>query len=76
MNSPLSSWSLLNRLTLGVVLLSTLGFVASDIAAQSLLRNFLTHEVDNELLSIAGGSIPRFGNKHTLVTVHDVQWID
>jgi len=59
MNSPLSSWSLLNRLTLGVVLLSTLGFVASDIAAQSLLRNFLTHEVDNELLSIAGGSIPR-----------------
>lgn len=23
-----------------------------------------------------GGSIPRFGNKHTLVTIHDVQWID
>ena len=59
MNSPFSNWSLLNRLTLGVVLLSTLGFVASDIAAQSLLRNYLTHEVDNELLSIAGGSIPR-----------------
>jgi two-component system OmpR family sensor kinase len=59
MKSPTSNWSLLNRLTLGVVLLSTLGFVASDIAAQSLLRNFLTHEVDNELLSIAGGSIPR-----------------
>jgi len=59
MKTPLSNWSLLNRLTLGVVLLSTLGFVASDIAAQSMLRNFLTHEVDNELLSIAGGSIPR-----------------
>jgi len=59
MKSPFSNWSLLNRLTLGVVLLSTLGFVASDIAAQSLLRNYLTHEVDNELLSIAGGSIPR-----------------
>jgi len=55
----LSSWSLLNRLTLGVVLLSTLGVVASDIAAQSLLRNYLTQEVDNELLSVAGGSIPR-----------------
>jgi two-component system OmpR family sensor kinase len=54
-----SSWSLLNRLTLGVVLLSTLGVVASDIAAQSLLRTYLTQEVDNELLSIAGGSIPR-----------------
>jgi two-component system OmpR family sensor kinase len=59
MKSPTSNWSLLNRLTLGVVLLSTLGFVASDIAAQSLLRNYLTHEIDNELLSIAGGSIPR-----------------
>ena len=54
-----SSWSLLNRLTLGVVLLSTLGVVASDIAAQSLLRTYLTREVDNELLSVAGGSIPR-----------------
>ncbi len=59
MKTPLSNWSLLNRLTLGVVLLSTLGFVASDIAAQSLLRNYLTHEVDKELLSITGGSIPR-----------------
>jgi two-component system OmpR family sensor kinase len=59
MKTPLSNWSLLNRLTLGVVLLSTLGFVASDIAAQSLLRSFLTHEVDKELTSIAGGSIPR-----------------
>jgi two-component system OmpR family sensor kinase len=55
----LSSWSLLNRLTLGVVLLSTLGVVASDIAAQTLLRTYLTQEVDNELLSVAGGSIPR-----------------
>jgi two-component system OmpR family sensor kinase len=58
MPSP-SSWSLLNRLTLGVVLLSTLGVVASDIAAQTLLRTYLTQEVDNELLSVAGGSIPR-----------------
>ncbi len=54
-----SSWSLLNRLTIGVVLLSTLGVVASDIAAQTLLRTYLTQEVDNERLSIAGGSIPR-----------------
>jgi two-component system OmpR family sensor kinase len=54
-----SNWSLLNRLTLGVVLLSTLGVVASDIVAQSLLRSYLTQEVDKELLSVAGGSIPR-----------------
>ena len=42
-----------------MVLLSTLGVVASDIAAQTLLRTYLTQEVDNELLSVAGGSIPR-----------------
>ncbi|MEY4037172.1 MAG: hypothetical protein RL201_553 [Actinomycetota bacterium] len=59
MKLTFSNWSLLNRLTLGVVLLSTLGFVASDIAAQSLLRSYLTQEVDKELLSVAGGSIPR-----------------
>jgi two-component system OmpR family sensor kinase len=54
-----SNWSLLNRLTVGVVLLSTMGVVASDVAAQSLLRSYLTQEVDKELLSVAGGSIPR-----------------
>ncbi|MEJ6606978.1 MAG: HAMP domain-containing sensor histidine kinase [Candidatus Planktophila sp.] len=59
MNSPFSNWSLLNRLTLGVVILSALGFAASDIAAQTLLRSYLTDQMDQELVSIAGGSLPR-----------------
>lgn len=59
MKSPFSDWSLLNRLTLGVVLLSTLGFVASDIATQTLLRSYLTEQMDSELISVAGGSLPR-----------------
>jgi len=59
MKSPFSSWSLLNRLTLGVVLLSAMGFAASDLAAQTLLRSYLTQQVDSELLSVAGGSLPR-----------------
>jgi len=59
MKSPFSNWSLLNRLTLGVVLLSAMGFVASDVAAQTLLRSYLTQQVDTELLSVAGGSLPR-----------------
>ena len=59
MNSPLSNWSLLNRLTLGVVLLSAMGFAASDIAAQTLLRSYLTEQMDQELIAIAGGSLPR-----------------
>ncbi|CAN2229442.1 BaeS Signal transduction histidine kinase [Candidatus Nanopelagicaceae bacterium] len=59
MKSPFSSWSLLNRLTLGVVLLSAMGFVASDIAAQTLLRSYLTEQMDAELTSVSGGSLPR-----------------
>jgi two-component system OmpR family sensor kinase len=59
MISPLSNWSLLNRLTLGVVLLSAMGFLASDVAAQTLMRSYLTQQLDSELLSVAGGSFPR-----------------
>jgi two-component system OmpR family sensor kinase len=59
MKSPFSNWSLLNRLTLGVVLLSSMGFVASDIAAQTLLRSYLTQQMDAELISVSGGSLPR-----------------
>lgn len=59
MTSPFSNWSLLNRLTLGVVLLSAMGFVASDIAAQTLLRSYLTQQMDAELTSVSGGSLPR-----------------
>ena len=59
MNSPFSNWSLLNRLTLGVVLLSAMGFLASDVAAQTLMRSYLTQQMDSELLSVAGGSFPR-----------------
>jgi two-component system OmpR family sensor kinase len=59
MSSPFTNWSLLNRLTLGVVLLSSMGFVASDIAAQTLLRSYLTHQMDDELISVSGGSLPR-----------------
>jgi len=59
MKSSFANWSLLNRLTLGVVLLSALGFAASDVAAQSLLRSYLTQQMDAELMSVAGGSLPR-----------------
>jgi two-component system OmpR family sensor kinase len=57
--SPLGNWSLLNRLVLGVVMLSTLGFIASDIAAQSALRSYLTNQIDDQLLSVAAGSLLR-----------------
>lgn len=55
-STPLSMWSLRNRLTVGVVLLSALGFIASDIAARTSLHNFLVNQVDSQLSSVAGGS--------------------
>ena len=59
MISPFSNWSLLNRLTLGVVLLSAMGVIASDVAAQTLLRSYLTEQMDSELINVAGGSLER-----------------
>jgi two-component system OmpR family sensor kinase len=59
MISPFSNWSLLNRLTLGVVFLSAMGVIASDVAAQTLLRSYLTEQMDAELINVAGGSLER-----------------
>lgn len=58
-SNPLSLWSLRNRLTVGVVVLSALGFIASDIAARSSLHSFLMNQVDTQLKSVAGGSTLR-----------------
>ncbi|MEI6845347.1 MAG: HAMP domain-containing sensor histidine kinase [Actinomycetes bacterium] len=56
---PLSLWSLRNRLIVGVVVLSGLGFAASDVAAGSALRSFLVTQMDTQLSSVAGGSALR-----------------
>lgn len=58
-SNPLSLWSLRNRLIVGVVVLSALGFIASDIAARSSLHSFLLAQVDTQLKSVAGGSVLR-----------------
>lgn len=58
-SNPLSLWSLRNRLTVGVVVLSALGFIASDFAARSSLHSFLMNQVDTQLKSVAGGSVLR-----------------
>ena len=55
-SNPLSLWSLRNRLVVGVVVLSGLGFIASDIAARSSLQSFLINQVDDQLSSVAGGT--------------------
>ena len=58
-SNPLSLWSLRNRLIVGVVVLSALGFIASDLVARSSLHSFLMDQVDTQLKSVAGGSVLR-----------------
>ena len=59
MKSPFSQWSLRNRLVLGVVILSTLGFIASGVVAQKQLEHFLIKQIDDQLFNVASGSLPR-----------------
>jgi len=58
-SNPLSLWSLRNRLVVGVVILSGLGFIASDVVARNSLRFYLINQIDNQLTSVAGGSESR-----------------
>lgn len=55
-SNPLSLWSLRNRLVVGVVVLSALGFIGLGVAAGSALRSFLIDQVDDQLSSVAGGT--------------------
>ena len=59
MTSPFSQWSLRNRLVLGVVILSTLGFITSGVVAQKQLESFLIHQIDDQLMNVASGALPR-----------------
>ena len=59
MRSPIATWSLRSRLTLGIVILSAIGFIAASIATQSLLKSYLTKEVDNQLAEITSGTFTR-----------------
>jgi two-component system OmpR family sensor kinase len=59
MTSPFSQWSLRNRLVLGVVILSTFGFITSGVVAQKQIESFLIHQIDDQLLNVASGALPR-----------------
>ena len=51
--------SLRTRLVIGIMALTAVGFAASDYIAQTQLRSFLIKQVDDQLGSVAGGSVPR-----------------
>jgi len=48
-----------NRLTIGVLVLSAIGFVGAGVGSQALLRNYLIHQVDDQLLSVVAGTQER-----------------
>lgn len=51
--------SLRNRLTIGVLVLSAIGFVGAGVGSQALLRDYLITQVDEQLLSVIAGTSER-----------------
>ena len=59
MNSPFRTWSLRSRLSLGIVLLTAMGFIVASFATQSLLKGYLLTQVDDQLVAISEAAVPR-----------------
>jgi two-component system OmpR family sensor kinase len=59
MRSPFANSSLRNRLTIGVLVLSAIGFVGAGVGSQALLQNYLINQVDEQLLSVVAGTADR-----------------
>lgn len=57
--TPLSLWSLRNRLILASVVLASLAIIASDFAANAALRTYLISQVDDQLINISNTSLNR-----------------
>lgn len=57
--TPLSLWSLRNRLILAAMVLTSLAIVASDFAANAALKNYLVSQVDKQLIDISSTSLTR-----------------
>jgi len=59
MKSPLRNWSLRNRLTVGVLVLSAFGFIGAGFTAQFSLKSYLIGQIDEQLNSVIGGTTNR-----------------
>jgi two-component system OmpR family sensor kinase len=59
MKAPFANSSLRNRLTIGVLVLSAIGFAGAGLGSQALLKNYLMKQVDEQLLSVVGGTADR-----------------
>ena len=59
MNSPVRNWSLRNRLTAGVLVLSAIGFIGAGLVAQNSLHGYLMGQIDDQLVGVVGGTSAR-----------------
>lgn len=57
MNS-LRTWSLRSRLTLGILILTALGFLLTSFVAKQALEGYLVGQIDNQLISLSKTSLP------------------
>lgn len=55
----INQWSLRSRLTIGIVLLSAIGFAASFYGTSAALKGYLIGQIDDELNSVVGGTAMR-----------------
>ena len=59
MTSPFRTWSLRSRLTLGILLLTAIGFLLSSFVAKSALEGYLIGQVDSQLLTLSNTALPQ-----------------
>ena len=55
----INQWSLRSRLTIGIVLLTAIGFAVAFYGTASALNGYLVGQIDNELKSVVGGTAMR-----------------
>jgi len=55
----INQWSLRSRLTIGIVVLSAIGFAVSFFGTANALNGYLVGQIDNELNSVVGGTAMR-----------------
>ncbi len=59
MTSPFRTWSLRSRLTLGIVLLTAIGFLLSSLVVKNALEGYLVGQVDKQLLALSQTALPQ-----------------
>jgi two-component system OmpR family sensor kinase len=54
----LRTWSLRSRLTLGILLLTTFGFILTSVVAKQALEGYLVGQIDTQLITLSKSSLP------------------